>query len=254
MMQNLITKNYDVNINNIGYNKRLSFVELLKMFQDLATAHAGELGLGYYDLAKKDNAFWVLSKLKVRFVENLPEWGKEVSVQTFPLKPTSSVRFERCFSVMGDDNNHIACAESEWCMLDKDTRKIKKLSAISCMPQNMEYLTESCLQADYTKNFENEFSKNDLVYSKKVSVSDLDLNKHVNNVIYSQMAYDCFDSDFLDNNFLYDYEIHYVKETVEGDELLFFKKQVSENVFDVVVKNKKSDEVVVKTKFTFKNL
>ena len=66
MMQNLITKNYDVNINNIGYNKRLSFVELLKMFQDLATAHAGELGLGYYDLAKKDNAFWVVTRVKQR--------------------------------------------------------------------------------------------------------------------------------------------------------------------------------------------
>ena len=90
-MQNLIVKNYDVNINNIGYDKRLSFVELLKIFQDLAVTHAGELGLGYYDLEKKDNAFWVLSKLKVRFVEDMPEWGNKLSVQTFPLKPNSSV-------------------------------------------------------------------------------------------------------------------------------------------------------------------
>ena len=49
----------------------LRFDSILNIFQDLATSHAREMGMGFDDLMKNSNAFWVVSKIKFKITNKI---------------------------------------------------------------------------------------------------------------------------------------------------------------------------------------
>ena len=91
--------------------------------------------------------------------------------------------------------------------------------------------------------YENEFSKivgevedGDFVYVKTVKLCDLDVNRHMNNVVYTEIALNCFSADFLCDKKFNSYEVHFLKEAREGDNIKVYKKEESGG-FVVVGKN-----------------
>lgn len=59
-----------------------------------------------------------------------------------------------------------------------------------------------------------------------------------------------FDSDFLDNNMITEFEIHYINESKENQKIDIFKR-MSENTINFLIKN--GDKEIVKARVEYKS-
>lgn len=232
-MKSVLERQYSVDISNVDMYMNLSLVSLMKFFQDMATRHSMILGISYFDLKEKDNAFWVLSKFKVQIKNSLPVWGDEISIKTYPLEP-QNIRSIRNY-VLHKGDELLMVASSEWCILDSDTRKPRRTSSISCYSNDVNYLAEKLETEEFSK-IVGEVEDGDFVYVKTVKLCDLDVNRHMNNVVYTEIVLNCFSADFLCDKKFNSYEVHFLKEAREGDNIKVYKKEESGG-FVVVGKN-----------------
>ena len=82
----------------------------------------------------------------------------------------------------------------------------------------------------------------------KVKSVDIDIYRHTNNIEYAKFVMATFQTVELDAINIIDFEIHYVSETKENDELKIYKKLIN-NAYIFVIK--KDDNIVCKAKLDF---
>lgn len=92
------------------------------------------------------------------------------------------------------------------------------------------------------------------VYSHKVRYTDLDSNEHMTNLKYVDLVIDVFDGSFYKENMISDFEIHFMNQCFEGEEVRIYKGKSSEdkNIYFVTV-YKENGDVAVKTKIRVSN-
>ena len=206
-------------------NLKLRFDEILTLMQDLATAHSYDLQTDHDTLMKKSNAFWVLTRAKFKINFNVKN-NSFVYCKTWPIKP-SGVRFLREYT-FSQNSQTVIDARTEWCVLGADNFSVKRPDAIA-YPNELKHLTKKSLTPDFIKT-KFETTSNDFCYNYKVLLTDIDCNKHTNNVSYAKMALNAFSfEDFSSKNFT-TFEIKFINQTFFGDIISIYKKQ-TENGF-----------------------
>ena len=75
----------------------------------------------------------------------------------------------------------------------------------------------------------------------KVQRRDIDTNKHVNNLIYLDYAYEALPSEIYENYNFSNIEIMYKHEAKLGDTLSLFYTNTEENEHIITIKNKEND-------------
>jgi len=81
-------------------------------------------------------------------------------------------------------------------------------------------------------------------YTETVRYTDLDKSKHMNNLLYINLFLNSFDSGFYEKYKIKDFEIHYLKQCYEKEELDIFRK-INDHVIELAVV-KKDGTVVTK--------
>ena len=64
-MQNLYSEKYITNDVELDVNEKLSVIEILKLMQRVTFSHSQLIGLDHQTMIDRDNAFWVITKIKV---------------------------------------------------------------------------------------------------------------------------------------------------------------------------------------------
>ena len=216
---------------------------VLGLFQEIAGDHSQAMGLGFQKLGEQGR-FWVLSKIYVE-VDRKPASGEKVSVRTWPHRPNKAI-YERSFTVCDESGQRLIGAESRWCILEKSGR-IVPCSRIE-QPE-IDFLEENCLEdIDWLIPRVVRASAPD--FALIVANSEYDLNHHVNNIKYADYIFNCFSVKVLEARKLKNFQIHYVKQSHEGDVLDFYRQEIGTGVFAVEgVKN--GGETVVTAKICF---
>lgn len=62
-----------------------------------------------------------------------------------------------------------------------------------------------------------------LAYRHIIRTSDTDMNHHMNNAAYVRLLLDAFPSDFWDGHPICAFDIHYISEGQEGEEIAIFQ-------------------------------
>lgn len=150
---------------------------VLDLFQEVAGAHAMELGVGFDDLLKKE-LIWVIVKVKFRIENDIKEHQK-VIVKTWPL-PAGRVTLQREYLIEDESGNVLVKGTSEWVTVHSEKRRIVP-------PTNVYPLEEYCED----RNFEgklikvSDFTEHKAVFGVEPQFCDLDRNGHVNNIRYA---------------------------------------------------------------------
>lgn len=188
-------------------NNRIFPKAILSIFQDVASIHAEEIGVGYETMLEK-KLYWVLSRVKYDIVK-MPTINQKVIVETWPhIK--GRVDFDRDIKISSEDGETLIIGTSKWCVIDIVKRMLQRTD-------NVNYVGEYCKD----KNYEDKFNKlmlPDGELKKKftyvVRLSDLDHNEHMNNTNYATLVLNSVnDKEF--NHF----EINYLYECKEDDEI-----------------------------------
>lgn len=180
-------REYTVSISDVDPTQDLRLSSLFRLFQELATAHAALLGAGTEATLNK-GILWVVTAQRAHILR-MPRYEEKVILSTWPGEPTHAF-FPRYYRVRGEDGALLAEASSVWVLMDAVSRKmILPREGVLDLPgvvtgEEMALPTPPRMG---TFTGENVFT---------VPHSYLDLNGHMNNVRYFDLAEDLMPPEF----------------------------------------------------------
>lgn len=228
-MNNYYAEKFEVDYGKVDILTEIRVDHILELFQSVAIKHCKELGMGYYELNEKDNAFWVLSKIKVELCENLPRWGDVINVATYPNEP-KFVKFLRNYYIETASGQRPVRAVADWCVLERGTNKIKRASDLLCYPSSLMHASEVVIEPNYFKFNESLAESAKTVMSKKVMLSDLDSNLHMNNVNYARLVLDAIKPAEYLKKYIAELELQYVSQVYAGDVILVKRVKLKDEI------------------------
>jgi len=241
-MKNYHREKHIINDSQIDCCNKVSVYEIVKMIQTTTYNHSQKINLGHEDMLKHSNAFWVISKLKLKLGDSInPQDQVSVSTWTRPLSLVRAVRD----SQIKNKNKILVKAIAEWCCLDYETKIIRKLNSIEY--PKLEMQKTEFHNMDFCKFAEGDNVK--CVYTKRILASDIDVNLHTNNLKYVNMAMDAFSVDELTRLTIKDFEIHFINQSYFGDEIKIYKSQHKKQF---VIVGKVEEKTIFKVLITFK--
>jgi acyl-ACP thioesterase len=197
-------------------NGNLSLYSLFNRFQELAGHHATYLQVGYVTLTEEGLA-WILSRIKVQ-IYSLPKWGEMVHLATWP-KGIDRLFALREFCITSEHGQTLINATSAWLLVDTEKgrpRKIESLPIDLHFPDAPHAIREPLEKIQVP----NELKP---VFEKQIWLSDLDINRHVNNAQYVKWITDCFSEELFRTRRITSLQINYLEETLLGDTVGLFK-------------------------------
>lgn len=199
----------------------LGHANIFALFQDIASEHAEQIGVGGAAMAARD-VFWLTVHTRVQF------FGKAymmqgLSASTWPgvCKPND----RRCFRYyrLTRKDRVVALGKTEWAIINTKTGRLCPISD-SGFPADFPYAEEIVCPEPLTR-FTDDFTGGDAVYTHVVRASDTDFGGHMNNVAYVRALLDSFSAKELAGIPVRELEIHFSTPCYEGEQLTVFRKK-----------------------------
>lgn len=203
------------------YQGNLKIGDLFSMMSDVATNHALELGI--YDPIVHKSYGWVVSKIKIEFLESLKDLN-EIRIETTPNQGTN-VSFPRSFYLYHQDTL-VGKAISYWSLLDLNKRRIAIPKRLGIrfpedLPSTDMVIEETMQEGEF------EFKER-----REVRYSEVDVNGHLNNAHYMMWALDCLPPDFFE------------KETIKTLVVFFKKETALHETLNLTMSQKEHDYII----------
>ena len=207
----------------VGPERRLTVPWFFRIFQDAAIEDAENIG---YNASKTMGAglLWVFSRVYVRF-HKMPEYLSEATFETRPGAKKAFL-FPRYAKMEDKDGNVIAELSSIWALIHDDTRQLEMRPQLDSVDQTDG--TELPIPGKVVA------SPCSFAYSRQIEYSDLDLNRHLNNVRYIEMLLNLHDAKFYEENMIEELLIQYETEIHEGELVEVFADEKKTYVRGVV--------------------
>jgi len=195
-----------VRLSEVDQNRKMTLNAVLNHFQDCSTFQSEDLGVGVAFLEERKR-MWVLSSWKI-VIYRYPELAEHIKVGTLPYE-FGKVTGRRNFRLMDGEGRLAACADSLWVFMDmarmRPARVDEEVRAAYTLDSGLDMAGESGhillpreLQAQE---------------AFPVHTWQLDVNHHVNNGQYVQLAADYLPEDFQ----IHEMRAEYKKSAVLND-------------------------------------
>ena len=230
-MKYTYSKTFNLSYTELDKKAGLNAINAITIVQDVMTEYFESFRSDNLRIKKNNRALWVMTKTKVVFKDEQATWLDRICASGYTIKNTPIRSYVECI-VKKEGNRTLFVANQEYCVIDLNTRKLRKINTID-YPSDMEY--ENTAQEISFSKLDTEFSEKEFVYNQKVFYPDIDFSEHTNNVSYMKYIFNTFDSDFFNKNKITEIELHYIHESYESDLLSVYKK-ANENHVDFLIK------------------
>lgn len=201
---------YTIRTFDVDANGFVRPVTLLGFLQEAASEHMMLLG-GSVRALMAEGLTWVLSRVHLR-IERYPRRGHEVTVRTWPSLREG--RFTcREFELFDQTGTVVARATTSWAVIDFKTRRpvrVDRHPPYPLMPRRVIDDDFGSLPVLGDSQTEERF---------RVRRSDLDLNRHVNHMVYVGWALDAVSEEVAETLMPVSLEIGYRAEALAGEEV-----------------------------------
>ncbi len=166
---------------HVDARRRIRLSTLFMIFQEAAIAHTEALGMGR-DKTLDKGLLWAVTMQRAE-VTRLPEYDEKVRLASWPGQ-TMHVLFPRFYALFDADGEPLVRASALWVLLDQNTRKMvspeSKGIRIDGVPAGMEIPLPAAVKLKALTGGERFV----------VPYSAVDLNGHMNNARYFDLAED----------------------------------------------------------------
>ena len=162
--------------------RRLRTSELFRLLQEASIRHTEQLGMGR-DKTLDRGILWVLLMQRAEILR-MPEYDETVVLKSWPGK-TMHLLFPRFYSLETADGEPLLKASALWSLVDRDTRKVVFPEKYGVVIEGVVTGEEIAMPGAVRKDAcacERDFT---------VPYSFVDLNGHMNNTRYFDLAEDC---------------------------------------------------------------
>ncbi len=222
---------YQVEIKDIGKNNDVTNKAILGYLEDIACLHSAEVGYGPDD-TKSKKVVWLLSEWKLKVIKR-PHFGDKLKVITW-ARDSEICSSYRDFKILDKNEEIVAIATSKWIFFDLNTNKIAKideniLNLYKPEPGNAIFDEIKISKQKQPNNFESFIE-----YTTKRL--DIDMNNHMHNLNYLQLAYEALPKQVYDNKEFNNVRITYKKEVKLDDKIKCFYTR-EDNAHIVTIKS-----------------
>ena len=196
------------------------------IFQDIAAAHARNLGADVRWLHEELDLAWILMRIRLE-VDSYPFLGQELTVETWPQEPRAL--YERDYIIRDTDGKAMVRSVSTWVIMNLSTREIKRDKFLDY--KGIETYKERAIEGGVARL--KPLDGAEVVYEKEIHFSDLDYNWHANNAKYVDYIMDAFPIDEYKKREVKAIEVHYVNEVGAGETLQIRRKQLDDDKYYV---------------------
>ena len=229
---------YTIGIREINLKNQLSNYGILAFLEDIATSHSNTVGYGVKDVPIKKGA-WLLMDWQLE-VKNRPAFDETITVKTYAVSSNKpSYHSYRNFELYDKNNNLIATATSKWLFYNFEQRKIVKLD------EEMLKLFEP--EGDLKKVEEKitklkEPTSYEKMIEYQVRRENIDVNKHMNNLVYLKLANEILPDEVYFGNELNNLRINY-KHQIRLGETVKIYYTMEDNKHIITIKNKDESKI-----------
>lgn len=172
-----------VRFSDTDANRKLTMQAILNYFQDIATFHSEELGVGIAYLSPQNMAWFLVSWQITVF--RYPDYFENVIVGTFPYRFRGSLGY-RNFYLKTEDGEILAVADSIWTLMNVAEGRM----ALPTEQMMKAYVVEDPLEMEYKGRRICLPEEMDEVPAFAIRREHLDSNGHVNNGQFVRIALD----------------------------------------------------------------
>ncbi|MBP4142439.1 acyl-[acyl-carrier-protein] thioesterase [Flavobacterium sp. P4023] len=229
----ILSKDWDINFTQCAPNGYLKYTDLCNLLQLTAAAHSETGGISFTDMQEFDQA-WVLSRMRVE-IKKLPKSGDKVTVTTWinSLENSRSVRALE----MHLNGEKIIGSETFWAVFNTQKRRPEALA----LPFEHFDLYPEKKATNHGFSKINLNHEKEVLFEKKVFLSDLDIVNHVNNVKYLEWCMDLVDENLILSQKIESFEMNFLKELSLKDHVLIHESiSQSETIFSITKEDKTS--------------
>lgn len=216
------SRDYLVHYYEADPDQRLTLPSLVRYFEDIAILHseARGLGLGFYE---QNHCGWMLIKWDIA-VHALPSFTESVRVST-KVHAMKKFLADRVFALHAADGTLLAEARSNWLFVDTVRRRPQRIeenqySLFGVTPESeAQFVTiDDVGEIGAGPDGSNDARNTLYTATIRASASDIDTNRHVNNVSYLEWALDSLPSDIVGSYSPTNLRAQYRKEIALGME------------------------------------
>ncbi len=178
-----------VRLTEVDQEQRMTLIGILNAFQDCSTFHSEDLGVGMDYLTKKKR-MWVLRSWKI-VVSRYPRLAERIRVGTWPYA-FDKMTGQRNFRLLDQEGQLAACADTLWVYMDMDRMRPARVDE----DVRQAYTLEPRFPMEYETDKIPLLAKMEEREPFGVHTYHLDVNHHVNNGQYVQLA-----GSYLPENF-----------------------------------------------------
>lgn len=201
-----------VNISKVNGNGLITNKGLMELLENAACLHSDKAGFGLLDIPKT-HLSWVQLNWHVEIIRRLT-YGESVTIKTW-AHTTTKVSTLRDFEVLDNDNNVVCIATTRWTLTNIDTQSITKIT--DDIIEKYEPVEKTVFpDFAFQKLTEPISHTNEYIY--KTQRRDIDVNKHMHNLNYLDLALETLpDEVYLNKDFFNNVEIMYKTAIRLGD-------------------------------------
>lgn len=186
---------------------------LLGYLQETATRAAIALQVSREEMLVRYHAFWMMARIWYRLDSPL-RWDQQVTVRTWH-RGDKGVSMYRDFDLL-QDGRQVGEAVSVWVLADADTRGLMRLGRAV----ELEGTDGGALCKERTLGKLRIPCPLEPVHTRQIYYSDADVNGHMNNVRYADLACDALELETLGRgSFVSQLQIGYLAECLPGETL-----------------------------------
>jgi len=228
----IIERDFNFSIRDINKNTELTNKALFGFFEDIGGYHSDIAGFGLKNI-EENRISWVLLHWKLKVLKRI-KYGDKIHIKTWSRGAVLASCY-RDFEVYNKDNELCAIATSKWTAIHLEKGLIRMSDDIIGKYDTEDKKVFDDFNFSKIKQPEN----NSLTYEYTVQRRDIDINNHMHNLYYLDLAYEALPQDVYENSSFDNVEIMYKSGAYLGDHLKCFYSKV-DNEFFVTIKS--SDE------------
>lgn len=227
---------FKIRASEVDFNQQATLPSVCNLLQEVAGNHAQKLHFDITDL-QEDKLTWVLHRLCVK-MDRYPDWRETITIQTWPSSG-DGLRAYRDFLILDSDGNIIGKSLSYWLMMNIESRCPTRipLKILDMAPSDIDHVLP--ISNPNYSDIENPDSSE----SFEVRPTDLDLNRHVNNVHFIEWALACLPDSYKASEI----DIQFLAESVKGDtDIAELQKDSDASAFHHQIRRASDQKILVK--------
>lgn len=202
----IYTENFKMSLKDIGKQNKIKNRAILEILENIAGYQSDYVGFGANETVKTKIA-WVLLDWKLEVIKR-PTYGQTLQVKTWGRNMNKFFTY-RDYEIYDENNELCIIATSKWTLLNIEKRKMVRLT---------EELIEKYKPEEKSVFLDEKLDKikiptkfiSNIKY--KVIRKDIDLNKHMHNLYYLDLAYEALPEDVYAKRLFDNVRITYKKE------------------------------------------